>query len=129
MSTLNPAQIALALRTPVVQKRAKEEFAYNPDTYDEVIVKMFKRVWLDEETFPPRAKEIWSALFQPCIGNSPAFEDLELLMSVAERTQSEVLRAKAIAALKLHLVDCSGTDGSLKAKVQEILNSLQEVAA
>jgi hypothetical protein len=65
-------------------------------------------IWLDEETFPPRSKEIWSALFQPCIGNSPAFEDVPLVIAVAENTKSEVLRAKAIVALKLHLVDCSG---------------------
>jgi hypothetical protein len=130
MSTLNPAQIAIALRkTPVVLKRAKETFTYNPDTYDEVIEKMFRRKWLDEETFPQRAKEIWSALFQPCIGNCPAIEDVPLLMSVVENTKSDVLRDKAIVALKLHLVDCSGTDGSLKFTVQEVLNNLQEVAA
>jgi hypothetical protein len=129
MSTLNPNQIALAIKKPVVLKRAKEEFVYDPSTYDKAIEGMFRRKWLDEETFLPRAKEIWSALFQPCIGNSPAFEDIPMLMSVAERTKSDVLRTKAIAALKLHLVDCSGTDGSLKPKVQEILNSLQEVAA
>jgi hypothetical protein len=130
MSTLDPTQIAVALRkTPVVLKRVKETFTYNPDTYDEVIEKMFRRKWLDEETLPPRAKEIWSALFQPVIGNCPAFEDLELIMSVAVRTKSDTLRTKSIAAMKLHLTDCSGTNDELKGKVQETLNNLTGVAA
>jgi hypothetical protein len=124
-STLDPAQLAIALKRPVALKRAnKEELIYDPDTYDKAIEGLFRRKWLDEETFLPRAKEIWSALFQPVIGNSPSFEDVPLLLSVVEDTKSDVLRDKAIVALKLHLVDCSGVDDSLKSKVQEILNGV-----
>jgi hypothetical protein len=51
-------------------------------------------------------------------------------MSVAQRTKSDVLKSKAVSGLKLYLLDCSGKHpDSLKPKVQEVLNSLQEVAA
>ena len=129
MPRLSPTQIAIALKTPPVPKRTKEIFQYDPTTYDAVIVGMFGRVWLDEEVFPPRAKEIWSALFQHCLGDSVDFDDVPLVLGVAERTKSDVLRKKAIRALEMHLIDCSGTDDSLKPNVKELLRNLQEVAA
>ena len=119
-STLDPNQLASFTKQPVAIKRA-ESFTYDP-SYDKQVEGMFRRKWLDEETFKPHAKRIWSALFQPVIGNSPAFEDVPMLMSIVENTQSDVLRGKAIAALQMYLVDCSGVDGSLKSTVQQLLN-------
>ena len=110
MPKLTKLQIEHALRTPATPKRNKEAFRYEAAIYDDVIVGMFGRVWLDEEVFPPRAKEIWSALFQQCLGDSIDFEDVPLVVAVAEHTKSETLRAKAVCALKLHLLDCSGTE-------------------
>ncbi|WP_433965141.1 hypothetical protein [Tunturiibacter gelidiferens] len=126
-STLDPNQLASFTKQPVNVKRTKEEFVYDP-AYDKHVEGMFRRKWDEEETFKPHAKQIWSALFQPVIGNSPAFGDVPMLMSIAERTKSDVLRGKALACLKLHLMDCSGVDGSLKDRVQETLNNVTGVA-
>jgi hypothetical protein len=131
MPRLNPTQIAIALKTPRVPKCNKDIFVYEPAIYDALIEGMFGRRWGDEhdETFPPHAKEIWSALFRQCLGDSIDFDEVPLVIGVAERTKSDVLREKAVRALEMHIVDCSGTDDSLKPKVKETLTTLREVFA
>src|SRR5665213_2889995 len=97
-STLNQALIdRLVRKTPTPQTtKTPASFPYNVALYDEPLEGMFGRRWDDLEVFPPRAKEIWSALFRCTIGGTFALEEVSMLLAVAENTRSESLRTRAI---------------------------------
>jgi hypothetical protein len=86
---------------------------------------MSNRRWDEMEVFHPLSKKIYGTLSNVAVlGNNPGFDDLPILMAVAKTTNHPVLRHKAVVALDLYLIDCSGTDASMKPEVNQLLESL-----
>lgn len=128
-STLSPEQINIALRRqPASTKKQPENFPYDYARYDDALEGMFGRRWDDLEVFPPRAKEIWSALFRCTIGGTFTLEEVSMLLAVAQNTRSESLRTRAIGGLRDYVVDCTGTNPALKPAAQKLLYSLTATA-
>jgi hypothetical protein len=128
MSTLSPHQLSHALRlTPKTKTSKTAPFAYDPDIYDAPLEGMFGRRWHDDlEVFPPRAKELWSALFAPTIGRTPCFEELPMLKAIAAKSRVPSLRNRAEGGLRDYLRDCSGNvDPSMKREVSDFLDRLK----
>lgn len=129
-STLNPAQLAQALRrTPVatapLTAKTVARFSYDPDQMDDVLDLMFGRRWDVMDSWPPRTTSLWSALNSCTLGRSlDGLDEVRMLQAVAENTKSAHLRYRAIAGLQAYLADCSSISTVLKPEVQRLLESL-----
>lgn len=125
MSTLSPQVISRVLQVPLRKPDHTPAFVYD-NSLDDLIAGMSNRRWDEFETFPPMATRVYYAISGSCVlGNNPEFDDIPLLLTVAETTKHPDLRRKASTALQLYLADCSGVDASLKPRVREVLESMK----